>query len=78
MKKCYKQTCIALAIKKVRLCRSASDAANKIFTETVKTKKAFKGMNARNANYVLYGQAICKIKDFSATSSALLLKFTPI
>ena len=66
VKKCYKQTCIALAIKKVRLFRTARNAAARISMGMERTRKAFKGMNAELAASDLYGQVICQEGGHSA------------
>jgi|TARA_B100000315_G_C14450903_1_gene529067 hypothetical protein len=65
--KCYKQICIALAIKKVRLHRSANVAVQKIFIETVKTVKESNFTNARNVGFALFGVVTCQTDDSLAT-----------
>ena len=57
-KKCYKQTYIALAIKKVRFCLGAKDAEHNISTEMAKTSRAYKGTNVGNVALDSFGQAI--------------------
>jgi len=64
--KCYKQTCIALAIKKVRLFRSAKNAAARISTEMARTRKVFKGTSVGLAALDLYGQATCREEEHLA------------
>jgi hypothetical protein len=63
----YKQICIALAIKKVRFCRCAKDAEQKIFTKMAKIAKKNSSTNARNAALGLYGLLNCQKETFSAT-----------
>lgn len=57
-KKCYKQTCIALAIKKVRFCQHAKDVEHKTSIEKAKTNKAYKDTNAETVVSDLYGPVI--------------------
>ena len=58
--KCYKQLCIALAIKKVRFCRGAKGVEQKISTKMAKISKEFKDMNAEAADLGLSGLQTCQ------------------
>ena len=76
--KCYKQACIALAIKKVRFCQYAKDAVQKISTRTARISREFSGISARGAAFALYGQAICREEIILAISRASRLKCIPL
>jgi hypothetical protein len=75
MKKYYKQTYIALAIKKVRFCLGAKDAEQKNSAGMKKPKTDSSSINAKNAAFGLFGEATFQKEDFSAMLSVLLLTF---